>query len=162
MRRVLNGTDGRTRRFKDTGSARALQARPPELPAETAWPTMMMVVHEILLVEDNHDARETLRLLLKLGGHRVTPAETGERAIELGKSFALALIDIGLPDVDGYQVAQRIRASGAAGQTRLVALTGYGQPEDIRRALESGFDAHVLKPVNPDSLTKALSDLFSK
>jgi CheY-like chemotaxis protein len=123
-----------------------------------------MMVHEILLVEDNHDARETLRLLLELEGHRVTPAETGERAIELAlsKSFTLALIDIGLPDIDGYQVARRIRASGAAGQMRLVALTGYGQPEDVRRALEAGFDAHVLKPVDPDALTKALSDLFSK
>ena len=123
-----------------------------------------MVVHEILLVEDNPDARETLRLLLELEGHRVTPAETGERAIELalGNSFTLALIDIGLPDVDGYQVARRIRASGAAAQTRLVALTGYGRPEDVRRALEAGFDAHVIKPVDPDTLTKALSDLFSK
>ncbi|HMH52002.1 MAG TPA: response regulator [Candidatus Acidoferrum sp.] len=118
-------------------------------------------MHEILLVEDNFDARETLRLLLELEGHRVATAETGERAIELAlqKSFTVALIDIGLPDVDGYQVARRIRASSAGEHIRLVALTGYGQPEDVRRALAAGFNAHVVKPVDPDALTKTLSDL---
>ena len=118
-------------------------------------------MHEILLVEDNFDARETLRLLLELEGHRVATAETGERAIELAlqKSFTVALIDIGLPDVDGYQVARRIRASTAGDQIRLVALTGYGQPEDVRRAMAAGFNAHVVKPVDPDTLTKTLSDL---
>jgi CheY-like chemotaxis protein len=121
-------------------------------------------VHEILLVEDNPDALETLRLLLELDGHRVVPAETGERAIELAleNSFTLALIDIGLPDVDGYQVARRIRSGGGASQMRLVALTGYGQPEDVRRALAAGFDAHVVKPVDPDALTRALSELLRK
>ena len=119
-------------------------------------------MHEILLVEDNPDARETLRLLLELEGHRVVPAETGESAIALAlaNSLTLALIDIGLLDVDGYQVALRIRASGASMKTRLVALTGYNQPEDIRRALAAGFDAHVVKPVDPDALTRMLSDLL--
>jgi len=119
-------------------------------------------VHEILLVEDNSDARETLRLLLELDGHRVVAAETGQRAIELARenSFTLALIDIGLPDVDGYQVAREIRSGGADKSLRLVALTGYGQPEDVKRALAAGFDAHVVKPVDPDALTKALSDLL--
>jgi len=121
-------------------------------------------VHEILLVEDNPDARETLRLLLELEGHRVVAAETGERAVALALEtpFTLALIDIGLPDVDGYQVARRIRSSGGANQMRLVALTGYGQPEDVRRALAAGFDAHVVKPVDPDALTKALAELLRK
>ena len=121
-----------------------------------------MDVHEILLVEDNPDARETLRLLLELEGHRVVPAETGESAIALAlaNSFTLALIDIGLPDVDGYQVARRIRSSGASMKTRLVALTGYNQPEDVRQALAAGFDAHVVKPVDPDALTRMLSDLL--
>lgn len=121
-----------------------------------------MAVHEILLVEDNLDARETLRLLLELEGHRVVPAETGERAIALAlaHSFTLALIDIGLPDIDGYQVARQIRASGSCTKTRLVALTGYTQPEDVRRAMAAGFDAHVVKPVDPDALTQMLSDLL--
>jgi CheY-like chemotaxis protein len=121
-------------------------------------------LHEILLVEDNPDARETLRLLLELEGHRVAAAGTGERAIELAleTKFTVALIDIGLPDVDGYQVARRIRASGVGDQMLLIALTGYGQPEDVRRALAAGFNAHVVKPVDPDALTKTLADLSPK
>jgi CheY-like chemotaxis protein len=121
-------------------------------------------LHEILLVEDNSDARETLRLLLELEGHRVAAAETGEGAIELAlaKTFTVALIDIGLPDVDGYQVARRIRSSGTRDQMLLIALTGYGQPEDVRRALAAGFDAHVVKPVDPDTLAKTLADLSRK
>ena len=118
-------------------------------------------VHEILLVEDNPDARETLRMLLELDGHRVAAAETGERGVELalGQPFSVALIDIGLPDVDGYQVARRIRSAPAGDRIILVALTGYGRPEDVRRAREAGFDAHVVKPVDPDTLTKTISEL---
>jgi CheY-like chemotaxis protein len=118
-------------------------------------------VHEILLVEDNPDARETLRLLLELEGHRVAAADTGERGIALAleKPFTVALIDIGLPDIDGYHVAQRIRSAPAGQRVVLVALTGYGQPEDVRRAREAGFDAHVVKPVDPDTLAKTLSEL---
>lgn len=121
-------------------------------------------MHEILLVEDNPDARETLRMLLELDGHRVAAAENGERGIELalGQPFSVALIDIGLPDLDGYQVAQRIRAAPACARLILVALTGYGRPEDVRRAHEAGFDAHVVKPVDPDTLTKTLSELTPK
>ena len=121
-------------------------------------------MYDILLVEDNRDARETLRLLLELEGHRVATAETGERAIELAleKRFTVALIDIGLPDLDGYQVARRIRASTVGDQMLLIALTGYGQPEDVRRALAAGFNAHVVKPVDPDTLTKTLADLSRK
>jgi CheY-like chemotaxis protein len=121
-------------------------------------------VHEILLVEDNPDARETLRLILELEGHHVAATDTGERAIALAleQPFTVALIDIGLPDVDGYHVAQRIRSGPEGGRMVLVALTGYGQPEDVRRAREAGFDAHVVKPVDPDALTKKLSELPRK
>jgi CheY-like chemotaxis protein len=124
----------------------------------------MVGMHEILLVEDNPDARETLRLLLELDGHRVAATDTGENAIKLAleRPFSVALIDIGLPDVDGYQVAQRIRSAPAGDRVILVALTGYGRPEDIRRAREAGFDAHVIKPVDPDALTKILSGLRPK
>src|SRR5262245_5120411 len=121
----------------------------------------MSVVHEILLVEDNPDALETLRVLLELEGHRVATADTGERAIALAveQAFTVALIDIGLPDVDGYHVAQQIRSAPAGDRMKLVALTGYGRPEDVRRARESGFDAHLTKPVDPDALSKTLSTL---
>ena len=121
-------------------------------------------VHEILLIEDNPDARETLRLLLELDGHRVAAADTGENGIKLAleRPFSVALIDIGLPDVDGYHVAQRIRASPGGDRIILVAFTGYGRPEGIRRAREAGFDAHLVKPVDPDALTKTLSQLKPK
>ena len=123
----------------------------------------MEEVHEILLVEDNADARETLRLLLELEGHRVAAAETGEQGVQLAleKTFTVALIDIGLPDVDGYSVAQRIRSGPAGAALILVALTGYSEPEDVRRAREAGFNAHLVKPVDPDTLTKTLADLTS-
>ena len=122
------------------------------------------MVHAILLVEDNSDARETLRLLLELDGHRVAVADTGERGIALAleQPFSVALIDIGLPDVDGYDVARRIRLAPTGDRVVLVALTGYGRPEDVRRAREAGFDAHVVKPVDPDTLTKTLSELTPK
>jgi CheY-like chemotaxis protein len=124
----------------------------------------MNAVHEILLVEDNRDARETLRLLLELDGHHVEAVEAGERAVELAlqKTFTVGLIDIGLPDVDGYEVARRIRSRCPGAPLVLVALTGFGQPEDVQRALEAGFDAHVVKPVDPDALTKTLAELTPK
>ena len=121
------------------------------------------VPHEILLVEDNADARETLRLLLELEGHRVAAAETGEQGVALAsaQAFTLALVDIGLPDLDGYQVAQKIRSGPGGAALLLIALTGYSDPEDVRRARQAGFDAHLVKPVDPDTLTKTLTDLLA-
>jgi CheY-like chemotaxis protein len=118
-----------------------------------------MTHHDILIVEDNADASETLRLLLELEGHRVAVANAGEGGVALARSrsFSVGLIDIGLPDVDGYEVARRIRALPGVGKLFLVALTGYGQPDDRLRAQEAGFDAHIVKPVDPDDLIKVLS-----
>jgi CheY-like chemotaxis protein len=114
--------------------------------------------YAVLVVEDNADARETLRLLLELEGHRVEAAETGTEGLKMAATggFDTALVDIGLPDLDGYQLAQQIRALPAGGRMFLVALTGYGQPDDRRRALAAGFDSHLVKPVDPDDLLKAL------
>jgi len=117
--------------------------------------------HYILLVEDNADSRETLRMLLELEGHRVAVAETGTRGVELCRAerFTVGFIDIGLPDVDGYQVAQQIRALPAGAEIVLVALTGYSQPDARRRAEEAGFDRHIVKPVDPDVLAKMLQEM---
>jgi CheY-like chemotaxis protein len=114
----------------------------------------------ILIVEDNEDAREALRTLLELEGHRVDAAGTGPRALELAREHELdiALVDIGLPEVDGYEVARRMRALGPR-CPYLIALTGYGQPDDVKRARDAGFDAHLLKPVDPDALASVLSQL---
>jgi CheY-like chemotaxis protein len=112
----------------------------------------------ILLVEDHDDAREALRTLLELDGHVVQTASDGPQGIDMAQAgqFDVALIDIGLPGADGYEVARRIRAHGGA-QPFLVALTGYGQPEDRKLATEAGFDTHLVKPVDPADLTTVLS-----
>jgi CheY-like chemotaxis protein len=111
----------------------------------------------ILIVEDNADARETLQLLLQLEGHQVTAADTGRHAVEQAATahFDVAMVDIGLPDIDGYEVARQIRAKRGR-EPFLVALTGYGQAEDRERSAAAGFDAHLVKPVDPDSLLKVL------
>src|ERR1700731_451950 len=114
----------------------------------------------ILIVEDNKDSRETLRTLLELLGHQVDVAEDGVEGVHkaLTSSPTVALVDVGLPILDGYKVAQCIRT--VLGRSIfLVAHTGYGQPEDRRRAFEAGFDAHLIKPVDWLELNSWLSDL---
>jgi len=112
----------------------------------------------ILIIEDHDDAREALRALLELEGHRVDAASSGPHGLEMARRHLpdVALIDIGLPEVDGYEVARRLRAI-ATPCPYLIALTGYGQPDDVRRARDAGFDAHLLKPVDPDALATVLS-----
>ena len=112
----------------------------------------------ILIIEDNRDARDSLALLLKSGGNEVHIAENGEQGLAMmaGQSFDVVIVDIGLPDIDGYEVARRIRASGV-GPMRLIALTGYGLREDRSRALASGFDNHLTKPVDLANLTSLLN-----
>jgi signal transduction histidine kinase len=112
----------------------------------------------VLVVEDNSDIRESIRMILERWGHEVTLADTGQRGLDaVARSPPqVALIDIGLPIMDGYELARAIRASSKAG-IKLIAITGYGQPGDRHRALESGFDAHMLKPIDPKILQATLS-----
>jgi signal transduction histidine kinase/DNA-binding response OmpR family regulator len=112
----------------------------------------------IVVIEDNPDIRETLRAILEMSGHHVEVAEDGRRGIELvtGAHPQVALIDIGLPGMDGYTVAQRLRAVDFSERPRLIAMTGYCQAEDRRRALDAGFDAYLVKPVDPQTLTELL------
>ena len=127
-----------------------VRARDAERRAE---PSNETVGRHVLVIEDNHDNRATLRELLEFAGHKVSLASTGtegvERALELRPD--VALVDIGLPELDGYQVAQRVR-SALGDSIMLIALTGYGQPEDVRRAKAAGFDAHLPKPLDIDAL----------
>ena len=115
------------------------------------------------LVEDNLDGRESLRDLLELWGHRVELAANGPDGVEaaLDSLPDVALIDIGLPGLDGNEVAQRIRAALDGDAMALIAMTGYGQPEDRRRALQAGFDAYLIKPVDPYELARTLQELGS-
>jgi two-component system, chemotaxis family, CheB/CheR fusion protein len=113
----------------------------------------------VLLVEDNADSREMLKSWLELDGYHVESADSGARGLEklLSNPPDVALVDIGLPEIDGYEVARRVRASAAACKVRLVAVTGYGRSEDHRAILEAGFDEHLVKPVDPRNLAQALN-----
>ena len=108
----------------------------------------------ILIVEDNEDARKMLKVMLELTGHRVREAADAAAALAMAAEEPpeVMIVDIGLPDVDGYELAARVRASQWGPGVILIALTGYGQAEDKRRALEAGFDAHATKPVLPEQL----------
>ena len=119
-----------------------------------------MQARSIMIVEDNDDAREALRMLLELDGHVVEAAAEGVQALEIvrDKDPDVALVDIGLPGIDGFEVARRTRAADAR-RPLLIALTGYGQPEDRRRATEAGFDSMLVKPVDPTALSDLLASL---
>ena len=108
----------------------------------------------VLVVDDNRDAAESLRLVLELDGHEVEAVHGAREALRAVEDFRpeVVLLDIGLPDLDGYQVARRIRARPDGGSVRLFALTGWAQEEDKRKAFEAGFDEHLTKPVDSSRL----------
>lgn len=112
----------------------------------------------VLLIEDNADARMAVAALLELEGCVVETAAEGVAGIEIvrAKRPDVALVDIGLPGIDGYEVARRIRELGPP-QPFMVALTGYSRPEDRDRASEAGFDTHLVKPVDPEALAALVS-----
>jgi PAS domain S-box-containing protein len=111
----------------------------------------------VLVVDDNEDAAATLAMLLQLWQHDVYVAHDWREAMRLSASIdpEFVLLDIGLPELDGYELARRLRRQPAAGKATLVAVTGYGREEDRQRAADAGFDAHLTKPVEPEVL-KAL------
>jgi CheY-like chemotaxis protein len=113
----------------------------------------------VLVVEDSDDSREMLKTWLTLEGHDVLEAANGTEAVRIlaGERLDVAFIDIGLPEMDGYEVARAARRQSDH-PTLLVALTGYGQPEDRQRCFDAGFDDFVLKPVDPARLTQILAD----
>ena len=107
----------------------------------------------VLVVEDNPDGREMLRLLLQMAGYDVRVARDGVEAVEvaLRELPQAAVIDIGLPRLDGYAVAQRLRTA-LGPNIFLITHTSHGRPEDRQRALQAGFDVHLVKPVDPAEL----------
>lgn len=112
----------------------------------------------ILIIEDNQDFREVLRMLLESWGHRVEEAADGGRGLEIFHVSRpeIILVDLGLPDLDGCEFARTVRSARGGDALSLVAITGYGQPSDRRRAKEAGFDAHLTKPVDPGELARVL------
>jgi CheY-like chemotaxis protein len=111
----------------------------------------------ILLVDDDDNVRTALRRILELDGHRVEVARDGREGVELTLATApeVAFIDIRLPGIDGHEVARRIRAA-LGRRVLLVALTAHGREQDRRRSGEAGFDAHLVKPVSYEDLTRVL------
>jgi CheY-like chemotaxis protein len=115
----------------------------------------------VLIVDDNQDAANSLAVLLRLQGHEVRIAYRGAAALEMTKAGApdVVFLDIGMPGMDGYEVARRLRQQPGLEQVMLVALTGWGQQEDRRRTADAGFDHHLVKPPEPKALEELLSDL---
>jgi len=128
----------------------------PQLPQE---PMHQTPTDKVLIVEDNEDSRELLAAILTQRGYEVATAEDGQSGIDeaLAERPQVLLVDIGLPGIDGYGLAREVR-SKLGGDVYLVALTGYGQPQDRTRAIDAGFDVHLTKPVDIDALERLLAN----
>jgi CheY-like chemotaxis protein len=116
---------------------------------------------KILVVDDNHDSALSLAMMLSIMGHETRTAHDGESAVTSAETFLpdVVLLDIGLPKLNGYEVAQRIRQSSWGASMFLIAVTGWGQDEDRQRSSEVGLNVHMVKPVEPSALEKLLSEL---
>jgi signal transduction histidine kinase/ActR/RegA family two-component response regulator len=136
----------------------------PEQRPTADSPSLHSQARRILLVEDNEDGRRMMETMLTLEGHIVRTASTGEAAVQAAIEWRpdIALVDIGLPDFDGHEVARRIRALTLENPPKLVALSGFGQPGDLNSAYEAGFDLHLTKPVAPRFLHDVMNALTSK
>jgi DNA-binding response OmpR family regulator len=126
--------------------------------AKTELDDQVLERSRILIVEDNEDARHMLQMLLTFAGHEVYVAGDGPSGLEMARTKRpdIAVIDLGLPGMDGFEVARRLRA-GPEKDVRLIALSGYGQPEHRRKTLEAGFDMHLVKPADPAHLSTAIA-----
>jgi PAS domain S-box-containing protein len=128
---------------------------PPE--SEGAVPRTRGTRHRVLIIDDNQDARDVLAMSLEIDGHRVFAAASGREGLEVAlvERPTVVIVDIGLPDIDGHEVARRLRQA-LGSEVTLVAFSGYGQPEDRRRSLEAGFDVHVVKPATGETILSLL------
>jgi CheY-like chemotaxis protein len=132
----------------------------PAAPTPGTTAPAALPARRVLVIEDNEDSRLSLRELIRRLGHEVHEAADGVAGVESALALApdLALIDIGLPGLDGYEVARRLRKHPVGRRLWLVALTGYGLPEDKERAMAAGFDLHLVKPVDPAQLAALLRE----
>ena len=117
--------------------------------------------NRLLVVDDNQDAASSLAMLLRLEGHEVRVAFSGMAALEMTKAYSpdAIFLDIGMPGMDGYDVARRMRQQDGLENVVLVALTGWGQQEDRRRTAEAGFNYHLVKPPEPEAVDRLLGEL---
>ena len=146
------------------GCGATFTVRFPCVPAPASLPefsmtTVAVAPRRILLIDDNEDMRQTVAASLALHGHEVLQAADGATALELAQAHApeIAIVDIGLPELDGYAVAKHLRENAATRGMGLIALTGYGQVEDKQKAAAAGFDEHLTKPAEPDILQRAIA-----
>lgn len=130
-------------------------------PEPTVNEPTLTTARRILVVDDNRDSAESLAMLLELTGNETHTAYDGLEAVEATATFKpdVVLLDIGLPKMNGYEAARKIRAEPWGKKMVLVALTGWGQDEDQQRSREAGFDGHLVKPVDYAALTKLLAEL---
>ena len=114
----------------------------------------------VLVVDDNRDAAISLTMLLQMAGHETRTAHDGVEALDAAAAFRpdFVLLDIGLPKLNGYEVARKIRGEPWGKDIALIALSGWGQDEDRRKSREAGFDGHLIKPVDYATLTKLLAE----
>ena len=132
------------------------------VPADAAPPASAGL--KVLVVDDNQDAGITIGMLLEALGHTVSVVHHPYAALELAAAFQpdVFLLDIGLPDIDGYELARRLRALPGLGPFRMIALTGFGQARDQRNAFDAGFDFHCTKPVDITVLDTIFSGIASQ
>jgi CheY-like chemotaxis protein len=151
------------------GRGAEFTVRLPLLPQETRYGQAQAAVpvlpaasgHRLLVVDDNEDAAASLAMLLRLKGHEVEIAHDGPSALRLAREFrpALVFLDLGMPGMDGFEVARALRATPGLEDVHIVALTGWGQDEDRRSTREAGFDQHLVKPPDVRMLDQLLADL---
>lgn len=129
--------------------------------AAAPQPVMSSFGRRLLVVDDNHDAADSLAMLLRLQGHEVVVAHDGYVALKVASESRpeMAFLDIGMPGMDGYELARRLRQQPGLDDVRLAAMTGWGQEEDRRRSREAGFDHHLVKPADPIVLQELLATL---
>ena len=122
------------------------------------------MARRILVVDDNADAADSLGVLLGIWGHQVEIAHNGIAALQVARKFdpELVFLDIGLPEMNGYEVARRLREEAGLAGARFIALSGYGTERDQLRSREAGFDLHLVKPVNPRSLSGVIASVFTE
>jgi DNA-binding response OmpR family regulator len=141
-----------------------LPGRPQETeqltPAPTAEPPAAPVTpsHRVLIVDDNRDAADSMALLVETAGHSARTAYDGHQALDMASAFApdVLLLDLGVPGLNGFEIARRIRRQPWGKTVALIAVTGWGQEQDRLRTAEAGFDAHLIKPVGHADLLSAL------
>ena len=138
-----------------------VQARVAAAAPAAPMPSAAAVPLRIVIADDNRDAADSLAMLLQMDGHQVSVAHDGAGALRIVEALRphVVVLDIGMPDLNGYQVAQRIRTSQRSEPIVLVALTGWGQAQDLARAKAAGFDHHLVKPAEPDAVRSLMTSI---